>query len=97
VLLKLTELLRKLFLPAKDLTLPSEPSLIGHFLYWRHAYFLGAVLGLALVLFRLNVEESSTYLKFKHTKNRGNIIKFFRSEQRLLKFFIFVSFGFVMG
>jgi len=68
-------------------------AIIGHFLYWRHAYFLGAALGFALLFLRLRVKESDTYLQFKHLEHRGDFIKFFSSKKRLGKFLIFIALG----
>jgi MFS family permease len=54
---------------------------------WRNAYFVGGGLGLALLLLRVNVFESSIYktLKEKQVK-RGDLMLLFGNKARLIKY-----------
>jgi MFS family permease len=68
-------------------------SLVGKYIYWRYGYFLGGAMGFALLLLRLSVKESETFLKFKHVEKRGDIFSFFSSFERVKKMMIFIVFG----
>ena len=68
-------------------------AIIGHFLYWQHAYFLGAALGFVLLFLSLRVKESDTYVQFKQLEHPGDFFKFFSSKKRLGKFLIFIALG----
>ncbi|MCS6962380.1 MAG: MFS transporter [Deltaproteobacteria bacterium] len=69
-------------------------SLVAEYLYWRHGYILGGVMGFSLLLFRLRVQESEI---FKETKSevavRGDLIKFFSSFERTKNFLFLILFG----
>lgn len=68
-------------------------SLVGKYIYWRYGYFLGGAMGFALLLLRLSVKESETFLKAKTIEQRGNIILFFSAWERAKKFLILVWLG----
>jgi len=68
-------------------------SLVGKYIYWRYGYFLGGIMGFALLLLRLSVNESETFLKAKTVEQRGNIILFFSAWERAKRFLVLVWLG----
>ena len=73
----------------------------GHF-DWRTAYYIGGVLGLALLILRISVSESEM---FRHMENRhiikGNFLALFTDRQRFFKYLKSILIGvptwFVVG
>ncbi|MCS6893271.1 MAG: MFS transporter [Deltaproteobacteria bacterium] len=69
-------------------------SIVAEYLYWRHGYILGGVMGFLLLLFRLRVQESEI---FEQTKSgvdvRGNLLRFFSSFERTKNFLVLILFG----
>ena len=69
---------------------------------WRHSYFLGGGMGLALLILRIGVFESGMYKSVKHENVRlGNFFDLFSSRERLKKYlciiFVTVPVWYVMG
>jgi MFS family permease len=62
---------------------------------WRDAYILGGILGLGLLVLRLNICESGLYHKMENKKksSRGNILLFFRKPELLKKYLMIVLIG----
>ncbi|MCX6312647.1 MAG: MFS transporter [Bacteroidetes bacterium] len=76
--------------------------LITHFFGWREAYFVGGGLGLALLVMRISVNESSMFDKAKkHNAKRGSFISLFTNKKRALKYLYCILIGvpvwFVIG
>ncbi len=67
---------------------------IGNFVHWRTAYFIGGGLGLGLLLLRVGFGESSM---FTHTKeegvSRGNIFVLFWPPSRLARYLCCILIG----
>lgn len=69
-------------------------SLLAQHLYWRHGYILGGVMGLLLLIFRLNVSESEVFEKTRmKISDRGNLIKFVKSRRRIKNLFLLILLG----
>ncbi len=69
---------------------------------WRHSYFFGGAMGLALLLLRIGVFESGMYKNIKHENvERGNFFQLFNNKKRLLKYlciiFVTIPVWYVMG
>lgn len=69
---------------------------------WRHSYFLGGGMGLALLILRIGVFESGMYKSVKHENVRlGNFFDLFSNAERLKKYlciiFVTVPVWYVMG
>lgn len=69
---------------------------------WRHSYFLGGGMGLALLILRIGVFESGMYKSVKTEKVKlGNFFDLFSSAERLKKYlciiFVTVPVWYVMG
>ncbi len=61
--------------------------LVSHLFDWRTAYFIGGGLGLILMLLRVRVFESGTFMKLKEENiKRGDVLKLFNNKTRLLKY-----------
>lgn len=61
--------------------------LISNLFDWRVSYFIGGILGLILMAFRIRVFESGIFMKLKETNiKRGDVIKLFNNKARLLKY-----------
>ncbi len=62
---------------------------------WRDAYILGGILGLCLLVLRLNISESGLYHKMekRDKKTRGDITIFFKNPVLLKKYFMVVLIG----
>ena len=62
---------------------------------WRDAYILGGVLGLGLLVLRVNICESGLYHKMekKDKKTRGNLLLFFKKPALLKKYVMVVLIG----
>lgn len=76
--------------------------LITHYFGWREAYFAGGGLGLALLIMRISVNESSMFSKAKKDNvKRGNFFSLFTNKKRLLKYVYCILVGvpvwFVIG
>jgi MFS family permease len=63
-------------------------AIIGDYLPWQQAYWVGGGLGLALLLIRVGVNESGMFhsLKTKKDVKRGDLIQLVASKKRLLKY-----------
>lgn len=63
---------------------------------WRDAYILGGILGLGLLVLRLNICESGMYHKMAirgEKSSRGNILLFFKKPELLRKYLMVVLIG----
>ncbi len=63
---------------------------------WRDAYILGGILGLGLLILRLNICESGMYHQMEKKENkssRGNILLFFKNPELLKKYLMVVLIG----
>jgi Major Facilitator Superfamily len=61
---------------------------------WRTAYFVGGGMGLALLLLRINVFESSLFSKMKEQPvGRGNYFHFFSNRKRFVKYVRCIAIG----
>jgi len=68
--------------------------LVGDFLGWRAAYFVGGGLGLALLTLRLGVFESGLFDKVRRSDvRRGDFLMLFASRERLWKYACCVLLG----
>jgi len=57
-------------------------ALVADLVTWRHAYFLGGLIGLALLALRLGVRESGLYAKMENTRVvRGRLWRFVRQPR----------------
>ena len=67
----------------------------GSHMEWRHAYLLGGVMGLALLLLRYLVHESGMYSKMKHDDgiSRGSLKLLFGSRNRVARYICCVLLG----
>ena len=62
-------------------------ALIGDFFDWRTAYFIGAGLGLILLILRVSVYESGMYESIKQkTVSKGNFLRLFSDKRNFLKY-----------
>ncbi len=70
---------------------------------WRHSFYLGGAMGLALLILRIGVYESGMFDHIKEDKSvkRGNILQLFSSAANIRKYlciiFVTVPVWFVMG
>ncbi len=69
---------------------------------WRHSYFFGGAMGLALLVLRIGVYESGMFKNIKEENVvRGNFFQLFNNKKRLLKYlciiFVTVPVWYVMG
>jgi MFS family permease len=68
---------------------------------WKSAYWVGGLMGLALLALRIGTMESDMFKAVKHEKNRGNFFLLFQSKARLLKYLACIGMGlpvwFVVG
>lgn len=54
---------------------------------WRTCYYIGGVLGIALLLMRVSVKESGLYTQVKESNiEKGNFLMFFNNKQRFLRY-----------
>jgi MFS family permease len=60
---------------------------------WKSAYWVGGLMGLALLALRLGTMESHLFNTIKHEKNRGNFFLLFQSKTRLLKYLACIGMG----
>jgi putative MFS transporter len=61
---------------------------------WRHAYFVGGAMGLALLALRIGTFESGMFEKVKQSDaSRGNLLLLVRSKERLLRYVSVVLIG----
>ena len=62
---------------------------------WRHAYFIGGGMGLALLLLRIGVRESGMFESVKGTAgvSRGNFLKLFTSPDRATRYLCVILSG----
>ncbi|MFY8186245.1 MAG: MFS transporter [Bacteroidia bacterium] len=76
---------------------------MGGALYWRYSFYIGGVMGLALLFLRIGVFESGMFDHLKKDKNikRGNFFTLFSSGKNLKKYlciiFVTVPVWYVMG
>jgi putative MFS transporter len=72
-------------------------SLVGstQHLDWRHAYFIGGGLGLALLVLRVSVAESGLFARVRgtHGVTRGNFLALFSSRKRLGPYLRVIAIG----
>ena len=69
---------------------------------WRHSYFIGGAMGLALLLLRMGIFESGMYSDVaKSNVSKGNFFSLFTSRKTAYKYFSIIATGFpiwfVMG
>lgn len=62
-------------------------ALLAHLIPWRASYIVGGVAGMALLVFRIKVAESSMFKNIERIGTRGKISMIFQKRERLLKFF----------
>jgi putative MFS transporter len=77
-------------------------ALVGKFLTWQTAYFIGGALGLSLLLLRIGVFESGMFEKSKRTDvAHGNFFDLFKNKKIALKYLYCIIIGspiwFVIG
>ncbi len=59
---------------------------VKSFFDWRSAYFIGGVMGLALLLMRMQVQESSLYKVMRNENvKKGNFFMFFTNRKRFVR------------
>ncbi len=61
-------------------------ALLAHIVPWRMSFIIGGVAGLALLVFRIRVHESTLFEEAKSAVGRGSLRLIAGSRQRLLKF-----------
>jgi MFS family permease len=62
-------------------------ALVANKFEWRVSYFVGGVLGLALLILRVSVYESGMYKNIKDRNiSKGNFLKLFTDKERFYKF-----------
>ncbi|MCC6277905.1 MAG: MFS transporter [Oligoflexia bacterium] len=63
-------------------------AIIGEYLTWKQAYFVGGALGLALLGLRIAVQESGMFdsLKKKHHVKRGDLLQLVFSKERFFRY-----------
>ena len=68
----------------------------GEFLdNWRHSYYLGGAMGIALLLLRIGIYESGMYAHVaKSTVSKGNFFSLFSSRKTAYKYFSIIATGF---
>lgn len=70
---------------------------------WRHSFFLGGAMGLALLILRIGVFESGMFaaIKAESKVKKGNIMQLFSSQKSIVKYlciiFVTVPVWYVMG
>jgi MFS family permease len=62
-------------------------------LYWRNAYYLGGILGLALLILRIGVVESGMYRGLRDGVARGNVLALFWPLSRLRRYVAVIVVG----
>ena len=62
-------------------------------LYWRNAFYLGGVLGLALLVLRIGVVESGMYKGLQTHVSRGNLLQLFRPWSRARRYLAVIVVG----
>ncbi len=69
-------------------------ALVGDFFDWRHAYFIGAGLGFALLIMRVSVYESGMYnsIKMKNI-SKGNFLMIFKDKKNFSKYIYCIAVG----
>lgn len=61
---------------------------------WQTAYIIGGVMGLMLLILRINVFESGLFENLKNKKvERGNFLSLFKNQKRFLKFLACIAVG----
>ncbi len=60
---------------------------------WRTAYIIGGVLGLLLLLLRINVRESTLYHKARETMGRGDVRILVKDKQKLKRYICVILVG----
>lgn len=60
---------------------------------WKSAYWVGGIMGLALLALRVGTMESDLFKARKHEKNRGNFLLLFQSKSRLFKYLACIGMG----
>jgi putative MFS transporter len=68
-------------------------ALVGSSLDWRHAYFLGGGMGLALLALRIGVHESGMFAKVAATSGvaRGDFFALFRRRDRIRRYLAVIA------
>jgi MFS transporter, putative metabolite:H+ symporter len=62
-------------------------SLVGDFFNWRTAFFIGGIMGIALLIMRIGVFESKMYESIrKNTISRGNFLQLFKNYNTFSKY-----------
>jgi Major Facilitator Superfamily len=63
---------------------------------WTSAYFIGGILGFALLLLRIGVVESGMFKNLAHATNieKGNFLSFFTNRERFVKYLKCIGIGF---
>ena len=63
---------------------------------WTHAYFIGGILGLVLLMLRIGVVESGMYksIEQSHTISKGNFLSFFTKRERFIRYIKCIAIGF---
>jgi MFS family permease len=63
---------------------------------WTAAYFIGGILGLALLLLRISVVESGMFKNIVHEADvqKGNFLSFFTNKERFIKYMKCIGIGF---
>jgi MFS family permease len=70
---------------------------------WRHSFFLGGAMGLALLVLRIGVFESGMFsaIKAENAVKKGDILQLFSSQKSIVKYlciiFVTVPVWYVMG
>ncbi len=77
-------------------------ALVGDYLDWRTAYFIGGVMGLGLLMLRIKVNESAMFIKSAEQNiKRGSLSLIFKSRENIFKYcrcvLIGVPIWFVVG
>ena len=67
----------------------------GKYMDWKTAYFVGGLMGFALLLLRILVHESGLYSKIKNRSDvaKGSLALIFKSPERILKYCICIMLG----
>lgn len=60
---------------------------------WKSAYWVGGIMGLALLALRVGTMESDLFKAGKQEKNRGNFFLLFQSKARLLRYLACIGMG----
>ncbi len=70
--------------------------LTGEFLgSWKHSYFLGGVMGIALLLLRIGIYESGMYSHISENKvSRGNFFSIFSTRKSTVKYLSIIAIAF---